>query len=212
MTKNTRFWLLALSLVVAHVVPVNLPGQAGGSDPVTLSPGDVVRLSVWRRPEMSGDFLVAQDGSLTHPLLRQVQVAGIPLPDVDARLREFLLKFDANPEFVASPLIRVAVGGEVRQPNVYNVAPGTTVAQAIAMAGGPTERGRLSEVRVQRGVSAEVVDLTRPTERSVGFEVRSGDQLFVARSRNFLRDVAGPAGGVIAALASLTAVIVQLSR
>src|SRR5690349_4287754 len=38
------------------------------SDQVVLAPGDSVRVVVWRKPELSGDFIIAPDGSITHPL------------------------------------------------------------------------------------------------------------------------------------------------
>ena len=47
-------------------------------DGVRLAPGDVLRVNVWRRPELSGDFVLASDGTLTHPLFKSVQVAGAP--------------------------------------------------------------------------------------------------------------------------------------
>jgi len=49
------------------------------SDPV-LRPGDVLRITVWRHPEMSGEFVVAPDSTLVHPLYQVVKVAGAPLP------------------------------------------------------------------------------------------------------------------------------------
>src|ERR1700736_1850648 len=49
----------------------------------TLSPGDVVRIVVWRKPEFSGDFVVAPDSSITHPLYREVKVVGVPLHVVE---------------------------------------------------------------------------------------------------------------------------------
>ena len=33
---------------------------------IVLSPGDSVRIVVWRKPEMSGDFIVGPDGTITH--------------------------------------------------------------------------------------------------------------------------------------------------
>ena len=43
-----------------------------------LTPGDSVRIVVWRKPEFSGDFVVAPDNTVTHPLFRAVRVGGIP--------------------------------------------------------------------------------------------------------------------------------------
>lgn len=178
----------------------------------TLAPGDLLRITVWRRPELSGDFIVAPDSSITHPLYREVKVAGIPLRVVEDRVRAFLGKYETNAPFVISPLLRVFVGGEVRAPSVYTVAPGTTIAQAVALAGGPTERGNLESVSLVRQEQRQVLDLTRPDSHSTLIEARSGDQLLVSRRRNFFLDVLAPSSSVFAAAASVASIIIQLSR
>src|SRR5829696_3649650 len=70
-----------------------------------LTPGDSVRIVVWRKPEFSGDFVIAPDGSITHPLYRSVKIAGIPFGTAEANVRRFLGGFDENPQFVMEPLI-----------------------------------------------------------------------------------------------------------
>ena len=177
-----------------------------------LAPGDLLRITVWRRPEFSGDFLIAPDSTITHPLYREVKVAGTPLRVVEERVRVFLTKYETNAPFVISPLLRVFVGGEVRQPSVYTVAPGTTIAQAVALAGGPTERGKLEEVSLVRRDQKQVLDLTRPDTYAVTIEARSGDQLLVGRRRNFFTDVLAPSSSVFAAAASVASIIIQLTR
>ena len=178
----------------------------------TLSPGDALRITVWRQAEMSGEFVIAQDGSIIHPLYRELKVAGIPLPAVEDRIREFLTRFESHPEFVVLPLLRIVVAGEVRQPNVYTVPVGTSVAAAIASAGGPSERGRLDQVRVQRGTTAITLDLTRPDPSTIGFAIRSGDEVIVGRRRSFVQDVLTPMSSIIAAGAALTTVFIQLRK
>jgi polysaccharide export outer membrane protein len=178
----------------------------------TLSPGDVIRIVVWRKPEFSGDFVVAPDSSITHPLYREVKVVGVPLSVVEERVRVFLARYETNPAFVISPLLRVFVGGEVRLPNVYSLPPGTTVAQAVAVAGGPTDRGRLDQVLIVRRQDRQVLDLTRPEASSVLTETRSGDQVFVGRRLSFFNDVLAPASAVFAAVATVVSITIQLRR
>lgn len=177
-----------------------------------LAPGDLLRVSVWRRPDLTGDFVVAPDSSITHPLYREVKVAGVPLRVVEDRVRLFLGKYETNAPFVISPLLRVFVGGEVRAPSVYTVAPGTTIAQVVAIAGGPTDRGNVEAVSLVRHEQRQSLDLTRPDTHSATIEVRSGDQLLIARRRNFFFDVLAPSSSVFAAAASVASIIIQLSR
>ena len=179
--------------------------SVGGSS--ALNPGDVVRITVWRKPELSGDFVIAGDGTVSHPLYRDIRVTGMPMAAVDARVREFLAKLEANPQFVIEPLLRVAVSGEVRQPNLYTLRPETSLAQAVAMAGGPTERGRRDRLRLIRQTSEMVVDLRRADATGAGMLVRSGDQIMVETQRAVYRDVVGPVLSVLGASAAIVSVI-----
>jgi polysaccharide export outer membrane protein len=181
---------------------------------LSLSPGDVIRIDVWQQKEYSGEFPIATDGSISHPLYREVKVTGIPLSEVEARLRTFLDRFLSNPTFVVQPLLRVIVAGEVRQPNIYTVPPGTTIAQVIALAGGANDRGRLDRVRVMRRGDSQIqtLDITRPDGSAADVEVHSGDQVIVARRYSIMQDVVAPSASILAALASVTTVILQVTR
>jgi polysaccharide export outer membrane protein len=182
-----------------------------------LSPGDSVRIVVWRKPEFSGDFVVAPNGTVTHPLFRAVQVGGIPFATAEANIRRFLTRFEENPEFVMEPLIRVAISGEVGRPQVFAVRPETTIAEAVARAGGTTEDGVRNRIRVFRlepgGQQQQlIVNLTDPTGSSGRIQVRSGDQIVVDRRRSFLREVLVPTLGVIGSIASLGLLVDRVSR
>jgi protein involved in polysaccharide export with SLBB domain len=175
-------------------------------DPI-LRPGDVLRINVWRHPELSGDFVVAPDSTLVNPVYQVVKVAGAPLPVVRERLRGVLGSYEQGVPFVLEPLFPVTVAGEVRQPNLYRLAEGTTFAQAIAQAGGPTELGRLNKVRVIRRDSAMVINLGSGYSRYQALPIESGDQILVARRSGFnlLRDVLYPLTSLTAAVAAVLA-------
>jgi protein involved in polysaccharide export with SLBB domain len=179
---------------------------------VVLAPGDVIHIDVFRNKELSGEFPIAPDGSITHPLYHELKVAGLPLDSVHSMLRSFIARYETNPNFVMIPLIRVIAGGEVRQPNILTVPQGTTIAQVIALAGGPTDRGRLDEVHVFRGTADLRIDLTKPDVASTQLEVHSGDQVIVSRRRNVFQDYIAPASSVLAALAAVATVIITLTR
>jgi polysaccharide export outer membrane protein len=170
---------------------------------VTLRPGDALRITVLRHPELTGEFVIAANGMLIHPVFRELMVANVPASEVESRVRDLLGRFESRPEFVLDPLFKVAVGGEVRQPNLYALRPTTTIAQAVAVAGGATERGRLDRVRLFRAGTEIRIDLNR-AETGMGMEpIRSGDQILVERRSSVFRDYIAPAGSVVAALAAL---------
>ena len=169
----------------------------------SLLPGDVVRITVWRKPELSGDFTVAADSTIKHPLYRELKIAGMRLVDAEGRLRTFLGRYEANPQVLIEPLLRVTLGGEVRIPNLYTLPPETTIAQAVALGGGPTMDGRLDRVRVVRGGESINVNLTDPSNAAGAMPVRSGDQIFVGRKSHVFRDIVGPVSSIAGAIAAI---------
>jgi polysaccharide export outer membrane protein len=210
------FSLTLLALVVLSV-PASAQESRASSEQAVLAPGDSVRIVVWRKPEFSGDFVVAPNGTVTHPLFRSVQVAGVPFATAEANLRRFLARFEENPEFVMEPLIRVAISGEVERPLVYALRPETTVAEAVARAGGATEVGARNRVRVLRlepsGQQEQlIVNLTDPEAGYGRIPIRSGDQIIVDRRKSFMRDILLPTLGVIGSVASLGLLIDRVSR
>jgi protein involved in polysaccharide export with SLBB domain len=203
--------LAALTLAQASN---SLPAQAhreakdlSVADGTALSPGDVLRITVWRKPELSGEFLIAADGSISHPLYRDVRVTGITMAAVESRLRDFLATLEAKPQFVVEPLLRVAVSGEVRQPNMYSLRPEMSLAQAVAIAGGATERGRRDRLILVRQNRDRLVDLRRTDESGAGMIVRSGDLIVVEQRSTFFRDVVAPVVSILGATASIVSVI-----
>ena len=190
-------------------------GCAGRLDPAPLQPavqgdsllrpGDALRITVWRQPEFSGDFVVNPDSTVAHPLLQAVKVGGVAPSVARARLRDFLTGYEQNPRFVVEPLYPVVTAGEVRQPGLVSLPRGTTLSEAIGRAGGPTERGRLDRVTLVRGGKSYVLNLMGDDQRVATMPIRSGDQLVVGRRSDFnlWRDALNP-------IASLTAVVVAI--
>lgn len=183
--------------------------QSAADPLLALSPGDQIRIVVWRKPELSGDFPISANGTIAHPLYREVAVTGVPLSTVEDRLRAFLSKYETNPQFVIQPLVKVIVGGEVRNPNIYSVPPETTIAQAIALAGGPTERGMLNRVHVIREKQDILMDVSRPDSDVNSLVIRSGDQILIDRRRRSALEIVGPVTSTIAAAAAIASIFLR---
>lgn len=202
---------LSASPAASHAQGTPLATEAATTAAV-LAPGDAIRIVVWRRPELSGDFTIALDGTISHPLYRELQVTGVPMPQLEPKLRTFLTRFEATPAFVITPLFRIFIGGEVRSPAMVTVPPGTTLAQTITLAGGPTDDGRLDQVRLFRDLKSTTVDLTGPDPEIARQEVHSGDQIVVGRRTRIVRDRLLPTASVIGALAAVANVVLLTTR
>lgn len=206
-----KFVLLLLAFML---FPGNapLPAQAVASAPgPVLQAGDRMNLEVYRKQELSGTFLVAQDGTLMHPLFSAVQVAGLPIPTVRERIDQYLRRFEADPQFVIGPEYRVFVGGVVRDQNQFHL-PEVSIAQAIVRAGGSTAPSRRFRVRLIRGGEHTLVGLTDPGVTAfLQQPIRSGDQIVVEERPSFSRTYLDPALRVLQTVGSILSTYIILT-
>lgn len=195
----------------AQSVPVRQPLSADSlaEESLTLQPGDVIRIAIWREEDLSGEFSVGSDGVVVLPLLGQKQVTNVPLARLrDTLIREYQVQL-RNPAIEITPLRRINVLGEVNKPGLYEVDPTITLAGAVALAGGATQTGNLKKIRVVRG-SRVIRERVGAQSSLSSVDIRSGDQIFVepkswfARNSTFLVSAALAVPGVIATVLALT--------
>src|SRR5512141_1086928 len=200
-----------LAVALATILAASTAGaQTPTADPNQgLAPGDQLRIVVYRNAEMSCDCTIAGNGTIIHPLYREIQVIGVPLTTVEDRIRTFLTRYVQNPQFVIQPLVKIVVGGEVRTPNIYSVPPETTIAQAIAIAGGPTDRGLLNEVKVIRDRQEIKMDVSRPDSDAGVLQIRSGDQILIGRRGRSALEFIAPVTSTIAATAAILSLVLK---
>jgi len=173
----------------------------------TLKPGDVVKLGVWREPDFSGDFLVDEAGFVTLPRLGDIRVLDFTAASLEAELLERFRQYLRNPSIEISVLRRIRILGAVREPGLYQVDPTTTLADAIALAGGVTPQGKQDVVELRRGGELLVAEVNANV--SLGdTPLRSGDQLFVPERSWFSRNTNILAAGI----GAVVTLIVALSR
>src|SRR6185437_4148350 len=172
----------------------------------TLDPGDVVRVGVWREPDLGGDFLVDEHGRLTLPMLGVVGVIGRPWDKLQDSLHAEYLQQLKNPSVTLVPLRRVEVLGEVGRPGQYLADPTLSLAGLVALAGGATPNGDLHRVRVVRG-GATIVKSASVESLLLQGGVHSNDQIFVDRRAWIERNGAFVASALISATGILITII-----
>lgn len=205
-----RIWIIFVLLFTPWIGALH--AQSGSASPdVQLFPGDRVDVVVWRNTEMSGNFLVANDGFLQHPLYGSVQVVGVPISTAQQRIRQFLEQYVAEPQFVFVPEFRVYVGGNVREQNQFHL-PEMSVAQAITRAGGSTAPTRQFRVRLIRDGEERVTNLEGTESAPLLQEpIRSGDQILVEHRPTFTRNYLEPGLRVLQTVTGLVASYVYLN-
>ena len=124
---------LALALAVTG-------GQAKADTPdYHVDVGDRLTISVYGKPEMSGNFQVRADGQIAMHLLGPIDVAGLTMRQVEERIETEARERFSSRESVVVDMLEyrdVFVLGAVDTPGAYEFRPGLTVMKAIAMAGG----------------------------------------------------------------------------
>ena len=147
-------------------------------------------------------------GQLTVPL------TGVLRSEVEDRVAAEVEKLVKAQRVEVTPLVRLAVLGEVAHPGYFAFAYDTPLHDAVMSAGGPTAMADMHRATIQRG-GLEIRG-SRETSRAIGggltleqFGVVPGDELVIGERKRFN---SGPIIASIGALASLVTVYVALHR
>jgi len=127
-----------------------------------IGPKDVLLITVFDQPDLSGKYAVDADGTFTFPLIGRIKAAGFTIRDFETELKKRLQDgFFRNPQVTVGieeyRSQRVFVVGEVRQPGTYPLTGGMTLIEALARAGStlPTASGEVLVVRARKGASVD---------------------------------------------------------
>lgn len=191
MLRPLRFALLTVMTALAAACA---SAQRAGQEPAvkaseddTLRPGDVVRLRIWREPDLSGEYTIDYDGVVVLPKLGPLAATQEPPAELERRIVEMYGRYLRNPSIEVSFLRRVNIQGAVMRPGLYPLDPTMTVGDALALAGGATPQGKPSEVQLLRGGERVTIAFDQST-RIGDLPIRSGDQLFVPERSWFVRN------------------------
>lgn len=182
MNGPLRASALALALLLS---PFAAPAAA--QQGATLRPGDAIRVEIWREKDLSGEFPVATDGTVTLPLLGRQRLVDIPLEQIrDTLIAQYRVTL-RNPSIDVTPIRRVSVLGEVQKPGLYGADPTLSLAGVVALAGGATPTGNLNRIRIVR--DGQVLrEKVGAGETLTGADIRSGDQIVVEQRSWFARN------------------------
>jgi protein involved in polysaccharide export with SLBB domain len=156
------------------------------NDPVTrasasrLEPGDRIVVHVLREPLLSDTVMVSEKSEAAFAKLGVINVGAFSIGQLQDTLRAEYSKYLRNPAIEIVVLRRVAVNGEVKNPDVYLIDVSTTLRDVIARAGGITETGDRKKVDVVRGSNRVRIKGWEADQGSAG-DLRSGDQVIVGR-------------------------------
>lgn len=219
----------------AEVITDNIP--ISPNDAYKISPDDKIKFSMYaengkriidvvsgvsegdmnQRIGMGTDieYLVRSDGSVELPLIGMVEVAGLSVIECQEKLAEKYAK-NYNQPFVQVEVTnrRVIVfpgtGGDAQVVPIKN--NNTTLMEAIALAGGITERGKSKVIKVMRqendGRKVYQIDLsTLDGLKYADMIVQSNDYIYVEPSKQLTREFFREAAPIISLISSAIVII-----
>lgn len=145
---------------VGDRILLSIRGDSLVSDTVTVRAGRVIRLE--NMPDIS--------------------LQGVLRSELQDYLTTQLTRYIKHPEVQTTSLIRVAVLGAVNKPGYYQVPADIAMADAIMMAGGPTQNADVSKTQLKRGTDVLYSSALLGQEVAKGatldqLNIRPGDQI-----------------------------------
>lgn len=159
-----------------------------------LRASDVLQITFPISPEFDQTLAVQPDGYISLRGVGDLYIAGKSLPELTEALRK------AYEQFLHEPIINVQLkdfekpyfvaGGEFGRPGKYELRGDTTVAEAVAIAGGFTDKAKHSEVVLFRRVPGgwaearrmNVKHMLADKDLSEDAHLRPGDLIYVPKN------------------------------
>lgn len=181
-------------------VPVQPIAPASAAQPAdyrleALGMGDMIRVSVFRNPDLTTEARVSERGTIMFPLIGEISVTGLTPTQVSKRIADKLRagRFVVDPEVTVSIAQvnsrQVAVLGNVQKPGRYPLDATTAkVTDLLALAGGiaPTGSDVITVMTTRDGrTERREIDLAamiRSGDLSQNLELQAGDTIYVGRA------------------------------
>ena len=125
-------------------------------DSYVIGVPDVLEITVWEQPDLSGRVLVRRDGKISVPLLGDQVAAGRTPDELGRQIEQGLVRFVTSPRVdvsvteMRSQVVSV-IGGGIEKSGVLELRSDMRVIDAIAEMGGLTPFAKKREIRVLRG-------------------------------------------------------------
>lgn len=144
-----------------------------------VGPDDEIQMRVFGEDDLSGMYVVSTAGELSLPLIGNIHVQGLNLPQIKT-----LIVSKLKDGYLLDPQVSLEVKkyrpfyilGEVNVPGSYDYVSNMSVLNAVALAGGYTYRANKNKIEIRRKHNDETqIFESRPEE----FSVIPGDVILV---------------------------------
>lgn len=126
-----------------------------GSREYRIGVPDLLQLTVWQHPDVSGPLLVRRDGRVSVPLLGDVRAAGRTPAELAAMIQAGLRDFISKPRVDVAVVemrsqVASVIGGGIEREGQVELQRNTRVIEAIASMGGLTPFAKRRRIRILR--------------------------------------------------------------
>ncbi|TXC74254.1 polysaccharide export protein [Sphingorhabdus soli] len=149
-------------------IPVN-PASFGVADPTPVVQTDTdyrinaldkFKMTVFRVPDLTGDYQVELSGIVNLPLIGSIAAAGMTSDQLTTRIENaYAARYIRDPrvtiQLTEIKQQQVLVGGSVKQPGLYEVIGASSLLQLVSRASGPDEYANSSRVVVFRTIDGQ---------------------------------------------------------
>ena len=191
-------WCMALASAACTTMASHPPAPLMVDAPnmrYKIGPLDTLNVVVWRNPELSATVTVRPDGSVSTPLVEDIQAAGRNPADLSREIEKALAKYIRDPvvsivvsgfQGVYSDQIRIV--GEAAKPQTVPYRQNMTILDVMIQVGGVTDFADANGAVLIRGVesgkqySVRLKDLLKRGDISANVAVMPGDIIIVPQS------------------------------
>jgi len=152
-----------------------------------IGPDDELQINVWGQLNLVRRFVVDTRGEIVLPDVGPIVVAGLRYGQVGAVLKTAMQKAYKNFELSVTlgrlRSIQIFVVGDARRPGNYTLSSVTTLVNAVFASGGPSSRGSMRNIRLQRAdkemCEFDLYDLLMHGDTSKDAQLQGGDVILI---------------------------------
>ena len=179
-----------------------VPEASNGADRLSVGVGDQIFITVFGQPDMSAEVTVNENQQVTLPLVGTIRVGALTPSAIEKLVAKRLKdgEYLRNPEVsvqvrqVRSQMISVL--GEVQRPGRFPILGKLTVLDALATAGGLTQRADRTVFLLRRNpldggpiqrreIAIHLDSVVDSSKGELDMELKNDDVVFVAQQKMF---------------------------
>ncbi len=144
--RAKTLWVLLFAFSITASAQQSGNPAANSAPPLKIGSGDLIEVTMFENPDLSGRFRVDENGDLTVPLIGRVHVEGLTADNAARLIEQRYVEAQIFPPGKAYATVfiseyttqRITVSGEVKSPGVYPALGIRKLNDVITAAGGVT--------------------------------------------------------------------------